>query len=76
MTDRNRAEDALRESEKKYRILFEQMLEGFAYCRMIYDEKGRPADWIYLNVNAAFARITGLENITGKRVLEVPTGYP
>ncbi len=71
VTDRNRAEDALRESEKKYRILFEQMLEGFAYCRMIYDEKGRPADWIYLNVNAAFARITGLENITGKRVLEV-----
>ncbi|MGB8309216.1 MAG: PAS domain S-box protein [Methanoregula sp.] len=71
VTERNRAEVALKESEKKYRTLFEQMLEGFAYCQMIYDEKGQPADWVYLNVNAAFESITGLENITGKRVLEV-----
>jgi len=63
-------EETLRASEKKYRTLFENMLEGFAYCRMIYDEEGRPVDWIYLDVNAAFERLTGLKNIAGKRVLE------
>lgn len=62
---------ALKESERKYRTLFENMLEGFAYCRMIYDEDGRPADWVYLDVNAAFERLTGLKGIRGKRVLEV-----
>ena len=64
--DRN----ALLESEKKLRTLFETMLEGFAYCRMIYDEEGRPVDWVYLEVNGAFGRLTGLKDITGKRVLE------
>jgi len=62
---------ALKESERKYRTLFENMLEGFAYCRMIYDKDGRPADWVYLDVNAAFERLTGLKGIRGKRVLEV-----
>jgi PAS domain S-box-containing protein len=61
---------ALEASEKKFQTLFENMLEGFAYCRMIYDAEGRPVDWVYLDVNRAFGQLTGLENITGKRVLE------
>ncbi|MFA4876013.1 MAG: PAS domain S-box protein [Methanoregula sp.] len=64
------ADKALRESENKYRTLFENMLEGFAYCRMVYDETGKPSDWVYLDVNAAFERLTGLHDIIGKRVLE------
>ncbi len=43
VTERERAEQALRESEARYRGLFEHMLEGFAYCRMIYD-RGEPRD--------------------------------
>jgi PAS domain S-box-containing protein len=70
ITERARAENALKESEQKYRTLFENMLEGFAYCRMIYDEKGRPSDWVYLSVNRAFGQMTGLYGIEGKRVLE------
>lgn len=66
-----RDETSIRESEKRYRSLFENMLEGFSYCRMIYDEKGKPADWIYLDVNAAFEPMTGLKDVVGKRVLEV-----
>ncbi|PKG33112.1 PAS domain S-box protein [Methanoregula sp.] len=70
ITERKRIENALRESEQKYRTLFDNMLEGFAYCRMIYDEKGRPFDWVYLSVNRAFGQMTGLYGIEGKRVLE------
>lgn len=60
----------MQESEKKYRTLFENMLEGFAYCRMIYDDNGEAVDWEYLAVNNAFEKITGLKGITGKRVLD------
>jgi PAS domain S-box-containing protein len=67
-------EEQLRAGEKKYRTLFENMLEGFAYCRMIYDENGNPADWVYLDVNGAFERLTGLKNITGKRALQAIPG--
>ncbi len=41
---RNVAEGALRDSEEKYRYLFDNMREGFAYCRMIFDPEGRPVD--------------------------------
>ena len=54
ITEHKRDEETLRESEKRYRDLFENIQEGFAYCRMIYDNKKRPEDFIYLNVNPAF----------------------
>jgi signal transduction histidine kinase len=68
-----RADDALRDSEARFRSLFENMLEGFAYCRMLF-EGGRPRDFIYLHVNEAFGRLTGLKNVVGRRVSEVIAG--
>lgn len=80
ITDRKNAESAriqvensLKTSEELYRNLFENMLNGFAYCRMIY-ENGNPVDFIYLNVNEAFGNLTGLKNVTGKKVSEVIPG--
>lgn len=74
ISQRKQAEDAVRESETMYRSLFGHMLDGFAYCQMLYDDQGRPDDFIYLEVNDAFARLTNLENVTGKRVTQVVPG--
>lgn len=66
-------ESMLRESEKRYRSLFENMLDGFAYCRMLF-EHNRPQDFIYLDVNSAFEKLTGLKNVVGRKVTEVIPG--
>jgi PAS domain S-box-containing protein len=49
------------------------MQEGAAYCRIIL-ERGKPLDFIYLDVNEAFEKLTGLKNVLGKRVTEVIPG--
>ena len=67
------AEAALRESEKHYRSLFNNMLNGYAYCRMVF-EQGRPKDFIYLDVNGMFEAMTGLKDVVGKTVSEVIPG--
>ena len=61
-------------SEERYRSLFENMLEGFAHCKMLYDDHGRPLDFVYLDVNSAFVRLTGLEHAIGRKVTEVIPG--
>jgi PAS domain S-box-containing protein len=65
------AEKALKESEELYRSLFDNMLNGFAYCQMHFDENGKPYDFTYLSVNKAFESLTGLSNVVGKKVSEV-----
>jgi PAS domain S-box-containing protein len=52
------------------------MVAGFAYCRMIFDENGKPEDFIYLDVNAAFEKATGLAGaqIIGKRATQAIPG--
>ena len=74
ITERMRAQDAVVESEKRYRSLFENMLEGFAYCQMIFDDSGHPLDFVYLEVNGSFEKLTGLKNVVGRRFSEVVPG--
>jgi len=72
-TERKLAKRALKESETKYRALFDHMTLGFALHEMVLDAKGRPVDYIFLEVNEAFERLTGLkkDQIEGKRVTTV-----
>ncbi len=50
------------------------MLDGVAYCQMLFDEAGQPADWLYLEVNPAFEALTGLRDAAGKRVSQLVPG--
>ncbi|MGA2625389.1 MAG: PAS domain S-box protein [Bacteroidota bacterium] len=74
ITERRRAEEASSESEKRFHSLFENMIEGFAYCKMLYED-GKPDDFIYIQVNRAFEKLTGLKNVVGKKVSEVIPGF-
>lgn len=60
--------------DRRYRTIFENLLEGVAYCRMLFDERGNPCDFIYLEVNPAFDRIIGTVQVTGRPVTEVFPG--
>ena len=70
------AEAALRESELKYRSLFENMIDGFALHQIIVDETGKPIDYIFREVNSAFEKLTGLkaEDILNKNVTQALPG--
>lgn len=72
ITERRITQEALHVSEELYQKLFENMLNGLAYCKMIYDEPS--LDFIYLIVNQTFESLTGLKNVSGKRVSEVIPG--
>ena len=60
ITERKRIEAKLQEREAQYRLLFENMANGFALHEIICDAQGLPVDYRYLEVNPAFERLTGL----------------
>jgi diguanylate cyclase (GGDEF)-like protein/PAS domain S-box-containing protein len=71
ITERKRAEDALEESEKRYRTMLSKMNTGFCVIEMVFDERGKPVDFRFLDVNEVFDQLTGLHEAAGKRVREL-----
>ncbi|MFX1277966.1 MAG: PAS domain S-box protein [Promethearchaeota archaeon] len=76
ITERKNFEEQLRESESKYRSLFENMNAGFAYHEVVVNEINQPIDYIYHEVNPAFEKLTGMkrEDLIGKRVTKAIPG--
>jgi PAS domain S-box-containing protein len=61
----------LRESEERYRLLFNAIDEGFCIVEVIFDEDEKPIDYCFLEINAAFEKQTGLIDAQGKRMREL-----
>jgi signal transduction histidine kinase len=68
-----RARQALLEDENLHRSLFENLLSGFTYCRLLVAE-GEPRDFVFLAVNASFEVKSGLRDLVGRKGSEVLPG--
>ncbi|RPJ38318.1 MAG: PAS domain S-box protein, partial [Chloroflexi bacterium] len=66
-----RAEHAQRKNEAHYRSLFESIDEGFCIIKVLFDGNEKPLDYIFLDVNPAFGRQTGISNAVGRRMREI-----
>ena len=66
----------LEKSEQRYRILFENIMNGCALHKIITDKSNNPVDYIFLEINSAFEKLTGLnkKDILGRKVTEVLPG--
>jgi len=58
-------------SEQGHRMLFESMDEAFCVFEMLFDAQGEPHDYRFLEVNAAFIKMTGCPHAVGTRMREL-----
>ena len=66
ITENRLAQSALRDSEARYRTLFETMDEGFFIIEFVDGPEGPLSDYVVVEANPAYARHTGIENIVGQ----------
>ncbi len=73
VTEREIANEKIRNSEEQFRRLISQMQQGLAVHEIILDEDGTPVDYRFISANKSFERITlmKVDEIIGKTVREV-----
>ena len=62
---------ALRESEERYRMLFEAMDEGFCVIKFIDGPHGPMSDYVHVEANPAYEHHAGLSGVVGRTVREI-----
>ena len=68
---RLQAETRQAESDRRYRILFNSTDEGFCLIEVLFDERERPVDYRFLELNPRFQEQTGLVGAEGRTAREL-----
>lgn len=76
ITELKRAEEALRQSEERYRTLFATIDEGFCIIERVDTRPGEPLDFRYIEANPAFAVQAGVAGVVGKTIRQAFPGEP
>ncbi len=73
VTERRKAQEALRASQERFKLLFDNSTFGVVICQLIRDASGNAFDFQYLQVNKALHRHVGIlpEDVLGKRGSEI-----
>ncbi len=69
--ERARAEAQMRDSEERYRTLFNAIDEGFCIIEFFDGPHGRLSDYIHVEANDAYARHAGIPNVVGQKLREM-----
>lgn len=75
ITARKQSEEALRQSEERYRTLFDSMDEGFCVVEEIGGDDCNTNDCRILETNPAFIAYTGLANAVGRALGELDSAH-
>lgn len=69
---RRRAEETLRESEERFRVLFTNMEEGVALHELIFDSEEKPVNYRLMDTNPSFEKMLGIKrsDVIGKLATE------
>ena len=70
VTERHAAQETVRASEARFRMLFEVIDEGFCTLEKLDTPAGAPSDFRYLSANFGFEKQTGVGGVVGKTIRE------
>ena len=73
ITERVKMEAALRGSEQKLSEIYASMSEGLAIHELIFDSNGKAVDYLMLEVNPAYEKITGIhqQDVVNRKATEL-----
>jgi PAS domain S-box-containing protein len=73
ITEGMRANERVRENEEKLRQMFNKMVSASVLTEVVFNKRGKPHDYRYLEVNPVFEQITGKRRnqVIGKTLLGV-----